>query len=122
MDEKFNSVLSIALIPQTVALIAENQGLDDITALNEFYQSKVYKLLSKKERAWHYKVKPLFIAFVQIRRRNLLNSNKKNNIRKSWKSVKRAFRLLLCIMITVSLIVAYKILPCCTFVAHGKVQ
>ena len=122
MDEKFNSVLSTALILQTVALIAENQGLDDITALNEFSQSKVYKLLSKKERAWHYKVKPLFIAFVKIRRRKLLNSNKKNNIRKSWKGVKRAFRLLLCIMITVSLIVAYKILPCCTFVAHGKVQ
>ena len=55
MDEKFNSVLSIALIPQTVALIAENQGLDDITALNEFYQSKVYELLSKEEtKMWHY--------------------------------------------------------------------
>ena len=55
MDEKFNSVLSIALIPQTVALIAENQRLDDITALNEFYQSKVYELLSKEEtKMWHY--------------------------------------------------------------------
>ena len=55
MDEKFNSILSIALIPQTVALIAENQGLDDITALNEFYQSKVYELLSIEEsKMWHY--------------------------------------------------------------------
>ena len=55
MDEKFNSILSIALIPQTVALIAENQRLDDITALNEFYQSKVYELLSKEEtKMWHY--------------------------------------------------------------------
>ncbi len=55
MDEKFNTVLSIALIPQTVALIAEKEGLDDITAMNEFYQSKVYDLLSKEEtKMWHY--------------------------------------------------------------------
>lgn len=55
MDEKFNSVLSIALIPQTVALIAESYGLDDITAINEFYQSKVYDLLSdEKTKMWHY--------------------------------------------------------------------
>lgn len=55
MDEKFNSVLSIALIPQTVALIVEKEGLDDITAMNEFYQSKVYDLLSNEEtKMWHY--------------------------------------------------------------------
>lgn len=55
MDEKFNSVLSIALIPGTVALIAEKEGLDDIAAMNEFYQSRVYDLLSKEEtKMWHY--------------------------------------------------------------------
>ena len=55
MDEKFNSVLSIALIPQTVALIVEKEGFNDITAMNEFYQSKVYDLLSKEEtKMWHY--------------------------------------------------------------------
>ena len=55
MDEKFNSVLSIALIPQTVALIAERNGLDDISAMNEFYRSRVYDLLSNEEtKIWHY--------------------------------------------------------------------
>ena len=55
MDEKFNSVLSIALIPQTIALIVEKDELDDITAINEFYQSKVYDLLSMEEtKMWHY--------------------------------------------------------------------
>lgn len=55
MDDKFKSVLSIALIPQTVALIVEKEGLDDITAINEFYQSKVYELLSNEEtKMWHY--------------------------------------------------------------------
>ena len=64
MDEKFNSILSIALIPQTVALRAENQGLDDITALNEFYQSNVYELLSKEEtKMWHYSPLTVYIMW-----------------------------------------------------------
>ena len=46
MDAQFNSILSIALIPATVDLIATREGLDDISAINEFYNSKVYELLS----------------------------------------------------------------------------
>ena len=49
MDEKFNSILSIALIPQTVDLIVKNEGLSDISAMNEFYQSKTYEMLAKEE-------------------------------------------------------------------------
>ena len=51
MDEKFNSILSIALIPQTVDLIVKNEGLDDISAMNEFYYSKTYEMLAKEEKA-----------------------------------------------------------------------
>lgn len=55
MDEKFNSILSIVLIPQVVSLISEKEHLDEISALNEFYQSKVYDLLSNEEtKMWHY--------------------------------------------------------------------
>ncbi len=55
MNEKFNSVLSIALIPETIALIVEKEGLDDITAINEFYRSRVYDLLSNEEtKIWHF--------------------------------------------------------------------
>ncbi len=64
MDEKFNSVLSIALIPQTVALIVERDGLDDISAINEFYQSKVYDLLSKEEtKMWHYSPLTVYMMY-----------------------------------------------------------
>ncbi len=64
MDEKFNSVLSIALIPQTVALIVERDGLDDISAMNEFYQSKVYDLLSKEEtKMWHYSPLTVYMMY-----------------------------------------------------------
>lgn len=55
MDKKFDSILSIALIPQTIALIVEKDGVDDISAINEFYQSKVYDLLAKEDtKMWHY--------------------------------------------------------------------
>jgi hypothetical protein len=55
MDNKFNSILSVALIPQTVALIIKNDNFSEIDALNKFYQSKVYELLSKEEtKLWHY--------------------------------------------------------------------
>ena len=55
MDEKFNSILSIALIPKIVDLIARNEGLDDISAMNEFYLSGTYELLAKEEtKMWHF--------------------------------------------------------------------
>lgn len=55
MDEKFSAILSVILIPQTVALIAEREGVDEIAALNAFYRSEVYNLLSREEtKLWHY--------------------------------------------------------------------
>ncbi len=64
MDKKFNSILSVALIPQIVALIVDKEGLDDIEALNEFYQSKVYDLLSKEEtKIWHYSPMTIYMMW-----------------------------------------------------------
>lgn len=55
MDSKFNSILSIAIIPQTISLIAEKNNMEETKALNEFYDSKVYSLLSdEKTKMWHY--------------------------------------------------------------------
>lgn len=66
MDEKFNAILSIALIPQTVALIAEKEGLDDISAMNEFYASKIYDLLSREEtKIWHYSPMTIYTIWKQ---------------------------------------------------------
>lgn len=61
MDEKFNSILSIALIPSTVDLIVKNEGLSDIEGMNAFYYSKTYELLSKEEtKMWHYSPMTLY--------------------------------------------------------------
>lgn len=55
MDEKFNSILSITIIPQTVSLIAEKEQIDEMKALDDFYQSKVYAMLTQEEtKMWHY--------------------------------------------------------------------
>ena len=54
-DISFNSLLSICIIPQTVDLILTKEGVDENTALNWFYESKTYELLSKEEtKMWHY--------------------------------------------------------------------
>ncbi len=55
MDEKFNAILSVILIPQVIDLIMKNESIDDIEALNTFYKSKTYDLLSNEEtKLWHY--------------------------------------------------------------------
>lgn len=55
MDEKFNSILSIVLLPQIVSLIAEREKMGDLAAMNEFYTSKTYELLSEEDtKVWHF--------------------------------------------------------------------
>ena len=69
MDEKFNSILSIALIPSTVDLIVKNEGLNDIEGMNAFYYSKTYELLSKEEtKLWHYSPMTLYSMWKHERR------------------------------------------------------
>ncbi len=55
MDEKFQSILSVALIPQIVALIAEREKMGEDEAMEAFYRSETYELLSREEtKLWHY--------------------------------------------------------------------
>ncbi len=64
MDEKFNTLLSISIIPEVVDLIVKNEGIDDIFAINEFYNSQTYLLLSKEEtKFWHYSPLTLFLIW-----------------------------------------------------------
>jgi hypothetical protein len=66
MDEKFHAILSVALIPQTIALIAEKEGVDDLAALRAFYDSKVYELLANEEtKLWHFSPLTLYTMWKQ---------------------------------------------------------
>ena len=64
MDEKFNSIISIAIIPRVIELISNNYKLDEIAAINRFYNSQTYKLLSdEKTKLWHYSFKTIYLMW-----------------------------------------------------------
>ena len=62
MDEKFNTILSIAIIPQVMDLIISKEKKDE--AINAFYSSKTYELLSNEEtKMWHYSPLTLYMIW-----------------------------------------------------------
>lgn len=64
MDEKFNTILSIAIIPQVMDLIISKEKKDEISAINAFYSSKTYELLSNEEtKMWHYSPLTLYMIW-----------------------------------------------------------
>ena len=61
--EKFGAVMGV-LVEQIVHLITENYAYDEMTAVNEFYNSKVYALLEQEEtKLWHFSPLTLFKLF-----------------------------------------------------------
>lgn len=55
MDEQFSTILSIAIIPQTIALISEKEKITEQEAINLFYSSKVYQALAdERTKTWHF--------------------------------------------------------------------
>ena len=69
----YGYILSIVLIPQIVSLIVEKDKLDEIIALNEFYQSKVYDLLAIEDtKMWHYSALTLYMMWKHEKKTNEL--------------------------------------------------
>lgn len=67
-QRKFKAML-ILIVPQVTGLIAENYGLDEVTAAREFYDSKVYALLEQEEtKLWHFSPLTLFNMFDEERK------------------------------------------------------
>lgn len=61
--QKFSVVMGI-IVPQIINLITENYSYDEMTASNEFYNSKVYALLEQEEtKLWHFSPLTLFNMF-----------------------------------------------------------
>ncbi|MCF0112633.1 MAG: hypothetical protein HUJ60_01480 [Bacilli bacterium] len=48
-DAQFSALLSVVIIPKAVEILAEKEGLGDISSLRKFYNSKTYDLLEKEE-------------------------------------------------------------------------
>ena len=61
--EKFGAIMGV-LVEQIVHLITENYAYDEMTASNEFYNSKVYALLEQEDtKLWHLSALTLFNMF-----------------------------------------------------------
>lgn len=61
---QFNSLLSVILIPQVINIIKEKEEIDEMVALNEFYNSKTYEVLSNEEtKVWHYSALTIYMMW-----------------------------------------------------------
>lgn len=59
-EKKFNSMLML-IVPDVIKLITENYGIDEISASDSFYSSKVYEKLEQEEtKMWHLSPLTLF--------------------------------------------------------------
>ena len=75
--EKFGAVMGV-LVEQIVRLITENDVYDEMTASNEFYNSKVYALLEQEDaKLWNFSPLTLFNMFDEEKRQVVLNCRRR---------------------------------------------
>lgn len=67
-QKKFESMLFL-IVRQITGLIARNYGMDEVTAVKAFYDSKVYSLLEQEDtKLWHLSPLTLFNMFDEERK------------------------------------------------------
>lgn len=83
--EKFSAVMGV-LVEQVVYLITENYAYDELTASNEFYNSKVYALLEQEEtKLCISALLPCSICLMKKKRQAVLNCQRRFNYEQSRK-------------------------------------
>ena len=61
MEQKKFEAMLVLIVPKIIALIVQNQGIDEVTASRRFYESKVYSLLEEEDtKLWHFSPLTLF--------------------------------------------------------------
>ena len=64
MNENQLSAFLAVTVPAIVNRIVEQLKIDEITATEKFYRSKVYEALAdEKTKAWHFSANTLFAMF-----------------------------------------------------------
>lgn len=67
-NKQFTAVMGL-LVPQIIRLIGENGVMDEITASDSFYRSKVYALLEQEEtKLWHFSPLTLYNMYAEEQR------------------------------------------------------
>lgn len=66
MEQKKFEAMLVLLIPQVIALIAEDYGIDEVMASKKFYESKVYELLEQEDtKLWQLSARMLFTMYAE---------------------------------------------------------
>ena len=69
MDQKKFEAMLILIVPKVISLIVENYNLDEVTAAQAFYESKVYSLLEQEAtKLWHFSPLTLFNMYHEERK------------------------------------------------------
>ncbi len=69
MEQKKFEAMLVLIVPKVIGLIAQNLGLDEVTATKSFYDSQVYSLLEQEEtKLWHLSPLTLFHMYDEERK------------------------------------------------------
>ena len=61
MEQKKFEAMLVLIVPKIIALIVQNQGIDEVSASRKFYESRVYSLLEEEDtKLWHLSPLTLF--------------------------------------------------------------
>lgn len=61
MEQKKFEAMLVLIVPKIIALIVQNQEIDEVTASRRFYESRVYSLLEEEDtKLWHLSPLTLF--------------------------------------------------------------
>ena len=64
MEQKKFEAMLVLIVPKIIALIVQNQGIDEVTASRRFYESRVYSLLEEEDtKLWHLSPLTLFYMY-----------------------------------------------------------
>lgn len=64
-DQQFKAVLTL-ILPKLIALISDNENINEIEATNQLYQSDLYNLLEDEStKLWHFSPLTLYNMYYE---------------------------------------------------------
>lgn len=66
MEQKKFKALLVLIVPQVIGLIVKHEGVDEISAAKNFYESRVYALLDEEEtKLWQLSPLALYHMYAE---------------------------------------------------------
>lgn len=69
MEQKKFEAMLVLIVPMVIGIITQEYGLDEVTAVKAFYESKVYSLLEQEDtKLWQLSPLTLFNMYDEERK------------------------------------------------------